>query len=263
MPIPRRDNYDFEGWYTEKGTNGINIANIVVTDNITVYARWRTSDWRTELPSNHEFNVEAQFRVAYKEHKTVDTEILEGWNFERRDEIGRTETITVTYDPGTTNGRIITNIREVPATHSYHYGYMACGCSPVRSDHYTSARGHSGCKAEFVPFTFSDPLTSPVASYTVSGSTIYEYRNPSGGRNIFYVPSNISIVNHSQNPYGDLKQEKTAAYTEWIFTDPIYTYVFWRKGSFGTWLSYTFPQQDNQYTDSTDAWYEKRYQWSE
>jgi uncharacterized repeat protein (TIGR02543 family) len=45
LPIPTKNDYDFDGWYTEKNGNGIKITtDTKITGDITIYANWKQKE---------------------------------------------------------------------------------------------------------------------------------------------------------------------------------------------------------------------------
>lgn len=90
MPIPTREHYRFDGWFTDESDAGIKVEESFVPDtddDIVLYAHWsekELSDWvlATEIPENVTI-VNQKWTYDLTEHKTSSSSTMNGWEKEK------------------------------------------------------------------------------------------------------------------------------------------------------------------------------------
>lgn len=88
LPVPTRDYYTFNGWYTAKEGGEKVTADTVLstTDDVTLYAHWTNewTDWGTSQPPSGYDGEATETRTLYryrtKEYTTSTASSLSGWN---------------------------------------------------------------------------------------------------------------------------------------------------------------------------------------
>ena len=79
LPIPKRENYDFIGWYTDSKTTNEFVDNTKITDNITLYAKWEKSTYTlTYFVEGEEKSMEVKRNTKLED---ITLPINEGYSF--------------------------------------------------------------------------------------------------------------------------------------------------------------------------------------
>lgn len=85
LPIPNRDYYTFNGWYTASsgGTKITNSSNVAITSNITLYAQWTQkpeNGWidASKVPSGAKI-TSTKYQYTLTSYTTSDKSTLSGW----------------------------------------------------------------------------------------------------------------------------------------------------------------------------------------
>ena len=87
LPVPKRNHYLFEGWFTqESGGSPITATTTVfITNNQTLYAHWTENEWSgwvTNKPSNdNEYEIKEKTQYSYRDKSvtTSSNSTLSGW----------------------------------------------------------------------------------------------------------------------------------------------------------------------------------------
>ena len=218
LPIPTRDYYTFDGWYTDKqeGEKVTSDSVMKEAEDITLYAHWTpnsTSDWvlASEIPDDAQV-VDEKWTYTLRSYKTSENADLDGWN---------------EYDSQITSY----GEKQGPV-----YSDPSNGTRKVTSEKYVTS---SNYKTEYVYYHYhKDGSHDPVS--WVKSSTYPNYAE-------FVVDSQLSKGGTSSNgdPYykywhsstnwwvvyfKETRQQKVSDNygTRWYYQEPIYTYYYFK-----------------------------------
>ena len=184
LPSPRRDYYNFIGWYTSAyGGTKVTSSTQMGASDTTIYAQWTekgTSDWVRE--SNVPYNAEitdVKYTYTQTSYKTSSSSSMSGWTLY--------DTKKETYATGGWSSYSMTPVyanesREVRTMPMYMYYYFKCRSCGYRQPY---NRGEKcGAVADWHEYWTTTRYTQ--VSYTSYGSTKYVTWNiDDGGRYYF------------------------------------------------------------------------------
>ena len=220
LPIPTRDYYSFDGWFTKAETDNETVVitsetQAVSSDDCTLYAHWKKndpSDWvpAIEVPDGSEMVAE-KWTYKQKETTTSSSNSKDGWIRYDKQQTGWGPTQgPVYYDPS--NGvrnvwseSYVTSSNYKTVYHYYRYANSYTGGNGSYTDYYPN----------YYQYDFDYPLeeTSPM-----SGHTRYMY---------WYSSSNWTGV-YACDPYTTQEWVSDNWGTRWYYQDPVYTYYYYR-----------------------------------
>lgn len=214
LPIPTRDYYTFEGWYTDEvGGEQITADTVFTsTEDVTYYAHWienPISDWvlASELPENAKV-VNTKYTYTLRSYTTSSSSSLSGWTKydTQRTSWGATQG-PVYSDPSNGSRNVWSEQYEVspPTTHYVLY-HRANGSGSFSDDaHASSWSRHSG----------------PDVTELVNGY----YSSVTGQR---YKAAACSICGNGNNWHIDYTWTEYHNGTRWYYQEPVYTYYFYK-----------------------------------
>ena len=218
LPVPTRDYYTFQGWYTE-ADGGIEIteeAPVTVLVNQTLYAHWTpnpTSDWvlETELPDDAQV-VDEKWTYTLRSYKTSENAYLDGWNeYDSQITSYGEKQGPVYIDPsnGTrkvTSEKYVTssNYKTVYVYYHYHKDGSHDPVSWVKSSTYPN----------YAEFVVDSQLSKGGTSS--NGDPYYKYWHSSTNWWVVY--------------FKETRQQKVSDNygTRWYYQEPIYTYYYFK-----------------------------------
>lgn len=230
LPIPSKDTYSFDGWYTsEAGGSYIDSSTIVSSaSSHTLYAHWssnRYSDWVSDLPSdvlNNRSSYHIEERVEYQSRVrstiTSNSSELAGWTRISSDRTGWSDWSSWQTSPiYASTGREV-NTQTIPAITKTVYCYDRWYGRNSPNDYYYSSYGN-GVWKNHETYECDSPLPK---DHVTDGYQCY--KGPGGSIN---------------NPYWWNETTKTVevspAYTQYQYRDAIYTYTFEQWGNWSSW----------------------------
>lgn len=217
LPVPTRDYYTFEGWYTDE-VSGEQITSDTVftsTEDVTYYAHWTQndlSDWVkvSEMPENATA-VNTKFTYTLRSYTTSGSSSLSGWTKydTKRTSWGATQ--GPVYSNPSNGSRNVWSEQYVAST-TPHYNYYhrhvnSTTCSPS----YTQAQWDAG---QVHLITLDYELEQKGIS-SEGGKPYYGYYKITGCPNIWYQQGTFITYTYT---YG----------TRWYYQEPVYTYYFYK-----------------------------------
>ena len=222
LPTPRRDYYNFQGWYTAaSGGTKVSSSTKMGASNITLYAHWTqkaASGWvlKSEAPSGAKI-TETKYSYTLREYTTSSSSSLSGWTKSGTTTAYGAEQGPVYSDPSG-NGRKVRSEQYVKSTttkykyyHRYGTGYdVATG----KTGTIWGSDGSFGSGARH-NITLTSQLTVYSSNWVGIGVAAYKsYKCPTCG---------------ATQPWFADGTTKTNNYaTRWYYQDPVYTYSFYR-----------------------------------
>lgn len=212
LPIPTRDYYSFDGWFTEAtGGEAITADSVYTTvNNFTAYAHWTqkpVSDWVevNQMPADAEI-VNSKWSYTEREYTTNAASSLSGWTKydTQRTSWGATQG-PVYSDPSNGVRNVWSEEYEVSRTHYYHYF------------RYRNSSGSAGSDLPWGDYTTyeSIDLTYPLTEPGANGNNAQGYRWYHNG------------VNYHTMWY-EYEWDDIQRGTRWYYQDPVYTYYYHR-----------------------------------
>ncbi|MDE6020657.1 MAG: leucine-rich repeat protein, partial [Ruminococcus sp.] len=213
LPTPKRDYYDFDGWFTaDDGGEEVTADTIFTsTEDVTYYAHWTIhspSDWvkASEMPENA-VAVNTKYSYTQRSYTTSGSSSMSGWTKydTKRTSWGGTQG-PVYYDPN--NGSRNVWSEQYVASQTTHYVYYHRYKSNQWSDdaHASSWARHQG-----------PDVTSPLPNGYYSQTTGQRYSGDAcsvcGKTNQWHLDYTYTTDN-----YG----------TRWYYQEPVYTYYYYK-----------------------------------
>lgn len=212
LPVPNRDYYTFDGWYTAE-TDGEKVTEKTAFDtDMTIYAHWTqnsVSDWvkADEMPSDAQV-IDTKWTYTLREYKESASSSLSGYTKydTKRTSWGSTQG-PVYSDPSNGSRNVWSESYETSrTTHWVYYRYA--------NSSYTA--GSNSCWGNYTNYEEIDltyQLSHDGNSATSSAVTYYK----SNGKYSSYWYS---------RSYDDVQYG-----TRWYYQDPVYTYYYYRDVS--------------------------------
>lgn len=246
LPVPIRDYYTFEGWYTNAvgGTKITSETSFASAKDITVYAHWSenpTSDWVLEsaLPECAQTiatKIQYRYRDRTKQTKTSSSSSLSGWTKESGPVYGSWSAWSA-WNPGSTSGSDTVSVETATIYGYYYFVCSSCGA------HIHSYGGQcytwmGGCGKYTVPESSYHQvwLTTPWTSAEDTYGTGKKVLNTSTDGRVF-----------TWNEGGSARSGyRTKTRTV--------TYTFYKWSDYGSWSAWS----DSAYTNSESRQVETR-----
>lgn len=222
LPIPTRDYYSFDGWFTaESGGTQVTASQVyTIANDITLYAHWTIKPEKgwikaSALPSGAQV-TQRKYSYTLRTYTTSGSSSMSGWTKydTKRTSWGSTQG-PVYSDPS--NGvRNVWSEQYVTSSNYktvYHYYYYSTG----PKDGNTSYKSTSGYGTVRSTVTFDSEL--PTAG-SVSGHTKYKWSNHHGTGKYMYV--------YADNPYKTQEKVSDNYGTRWYYQEPVYTYYYYK-----------------------------------
>lgn len=217
LPIPKREGYDFAGWYTTPndadGKTGVKVTEqtkLEKPENLTIYARWKEhalSGWvkESELPSNA-MVVNRKWTYTLRTNTTSSSSSLNGYTLYDQQRTGWGGTQGPVYsDPGNGSRNVWSEQYETGRTHHWIYYRYANASGSAGSDLCT------GSYTNYDEINLTYQLTEAGTQGNNSRGWKYYY---SGGKYRTYWYG---------REYDDVQYG-----TRWYYQDPVYTYYFYK-----------------------------------
>ena len=211
LPVPKRDGYTFNGWYTSEA-GGVKVTeNTIVTNenNKTLYAHWTLnalSDWtlKSNMPSGAQV-VETKWTYTERSYTTSGSSSLNGWvKYDtKRTGWGGTQG-PVNYDPSNGVRNVWSEQYETGRTHHWVYYRYRNPSNNYGSD------VQSGSYSQYQEIDLTYALTEPGSN----GNHSRGYKYWESGKYTTYWP---------KREYDDIHYG-----TRWYFQDPVYTYYYYK-----------------------------------
>ncbi|MCI8634123.1 MAG: leucine-rich repeat protein [Eubacterium sp.] len=227
LPLPSRDYYKFEGWFTQKEGGEEITSNTMMTSltDITVYAHWIPGDVSAWIPVENmpedAIVVNQKWAYTLTSYTTSNSSSLSGWeNYNTTWEWGGWSD-WINWDPGTDNGNRQTETRWVDTgynIHEYHYyAWVTNAYDAWTTQSY--AQSKTGRTAYLQEIWVDAQL--PWIKY--SGGIDF-YRGPGGHfGNTYYFKADGTAGGLS--PF-ERDRWIPQGYTQWHYRDKIFTYYF-------------------------------------
>lgn len=234
LPVPVRNYYRFDGWYTspnDDNTTKVDETTIFDTsENVTLYAHWTEnvlSNWvkASEMPENA-VAVNSKYSYTQRSYTTSGSASMSGWTKydTKRTSWGGTQG-PVYYDPNNGSRNVWSEqyvTSTTPHYNYYHRHISSTSCSPS----YTQAQWDAG---QVHLITLDYQLEWKGKSSESSKKDYYGYYKINGCPNIWYQQG--TFITYTNN-YG----------TRWYYQDPVYTYYYYKDENKE---SATIPTGDN------------------
>lgn len=217
LPVPSRDYYNFDGWFTDS-KNGEKIESNTIFDknnDITLYAHWTlkpVKGWveANQMPDDAQL-VNSKWSYTEREYTTNGASSLSGWTKYDTKVTDHGSTQGPVYSDPTGNNRQVWTEQYVAST-TTHYKYWRY-VNPAGDHMSNSGNGaYYGCTIyQEIDLTYplswmsNDGNFDYYGEYVYNGNTYLRKRWFSGGT---YVTNNYA--------------------TCWYYRDPIYTYYYYR-----------------------------------
>lgn len=215
LPVPVRDYYRFDGWYTspdDDNTTKVDETTVFDTSkSVTLYAHWTEnvlSDWvkASEKPEDA-VTVNTKYSYTQRSYTTSGSSSMSGWTKydTKRTSWGGTQG-PVYYDPN--NGSRNVWSEQYVASQTTHYVYYHRYKSSAWSDdaHAGSWARHSG-----------PDVTSPLPNGYYSSTTGQRYSGAAcsvcGATNQWHLDYTYTTDNYA---------------TRWYYQEPVYTYYYYK-----------------------------------
>lgn len=216
MPVPTRDYYSFEGWYTADGIRITENTVFAGMSDMTVYAHWTQnplSDWvlESDVPANATI-IDTKWTYAEREYTTNSNSTLSGW----------TKYDTKRTSWGSTQGPVYSN----PSN----------GSRNVWSEQY-----QSGSKTMYKYYhtyngsVWSNDANAPGATEAMHHRIELDYQLShkwTGSTGIKWYGNYTCPHCGKDNMWNpDGSYSKAIYSTRWYYQEPVYTYYFYRDVS--------------------------------
>lgn len=217
LPVPVRDYYRFDGWYTSADTDAAKVSEDIIPDvaqNITLYAHWTQNDlsnWvkLSEMPSDA-VAVNTKYSYTQRSYTTSGSSSMSGWTKYDTQRTSWGATQGPVYSNPSGNSRNVWSEQYVKST-TTHYKY------------YHRWNGKSGSSGLWG--TDSTAKSWARHTYETTSQMSHKYTGSSGIK--FYGTHKCPTCG-AQNmwvPDGSYKTNNYA--TRWYYQDPVYTYYYY------------------------------------
>lgn len=213
LPIPTRDYYTFDGWYTAKtGGNKITESSVFNSaENVTLYAHWTknpTSDWVLEsaLPEGASV-VDQKWTYDLISKTSSSSSSMSGWTKYDTKRTGWGGTQGPVYSDPSNGARNVWSEQYVSSyTHHWCYYHRHIGKGKIGTD---STAPNS--------YRHEIDLTYALQQYT-------GYKSPTYGYPYGYV--SCGDVGSDHLWLYDREYDSPNYSTRWYYQDPVYTYYY-------------------------------------
>lgn len=213
LPIPTRDYYTFDGWYTAKtGGNKITESSVFNSaENVTLYAHWTknpTSDWVLEsaLPEGASV-VDQKWTYDLTSKTSSSSSSMSGWTKYDTKRTGWGGTQGPVYSDPSNGARNVWSEQYVSSyTHHWCYYHRHIGKGKIGTD---STAPNS--------YRHEIDLTYALQQYT-------GYKSPTYGYPYGYV--SCGDVGSDHLWLYDREYDSPNYSTRWYYQDPVYTYYY-------------------------------------
>lgn len=226
LPIPTRDYYDFNGWYTEK-TGGTQVTETTVIDqDMTVYAQWTehpVSEWveASSVPSDARI-VDTKWTYTLREYTESSNSSLSGYTKYDTRRTGWGATQGPVYSDPSNGSRNVWSESYVTSSNYktvYHYfrystGQFASGGSDQSGTSYGS---------NYYTYDLDYELTMTGATGKYSVGYKYYYSAANGN-----TVSGKYITVWKASPFTTQEWVSDNYGTRWYYQEPVYTYYYYR-----------------------------------
>ncbi len=211
LPVPSRDYYSFDGWYTEVDGGEKVTAETLMTalTDITLYAHWIQNDvsaWTlaTEVPEDAEI-VDRKFTYTQTLYTTSNSSSLSGWTQYNSERTDWGATVGPVYSNPTNGSRNVWSERYVTSTTTHYKYYHRYTGSVWGSD--STAPNSARHSAPDITYQLS-----PSGKYGTSIQFYGSLACPACGAKNMWIPDGTTKTNN----YG----------TRWYYQEPVYTYYY-------------------------------------
>lgn len=216
LPIPTRNHYTFDGWYTEKdgGERVFDSTVFVDTKDIVLYARWVQKDAKgpvlaSEVPDGAEV-VSRSYSYTLRSYTTSSSSSMTGWTKYDTKRTAWGSTQGPVYSDPSNGSRNVWSEQYVSSV-TTHYVYYHRYKSGQWSDdaHAKSWARHSGPNVTY-------PLPNGYYSSTTGQRYSGDACGTCGATNQWHL---------------DYKYDDNNYATCWYYQEPVYTYYFYKDES--------------------------------
>ncbi|MGN0546057.1 MAG: InlB B-repeat-containing protein [Acutalibacteraceae bacterium] len=249
MPLPQRDYYQFDGWYTAEN-GGVHYTNSTpITSNITLYAHWTEnpeSAWVLEedVPSNAIITgTKTQYRYQDKEYKKGQSSSeIPGWTLYNKNTLWGAEKTSRSVVSSTTTRKVWTTT-ETETKYKTVYWYKRYVYKNTSNNLWYYSYGESWAIAHGYSgrWEYKSSETELAKNGTVEG--VQKYKDSSGG--IWYAADCNKKQGLDHTTYA-VKTPYSSQYTLYHYQDAYYTYDFYRWGSWSDWSDTAVYQSDSR-----------------
>ena len=213
LPVPTRDYYTFDGWFTaqEGGEKITENTEISSTEDIVYYAHWTLnpiSDWvkAGDMPVDSAM-VEQKWTYDLTSYTTSSSSSLSGWTkYDTKITSYTGEKGPVDYDPSNGVRKVRSESYISSYTHHWKYYHRHIGSGKIGTDS-TAPKS----------YRHEIDLTYALSQYTAYNSPTYGhpygyvYCSDVGTDHLWLYDGEYDVANYS---------------TRWYYQDPVYTYYY-------------------------------------
>lgn len=208
LPVPSRDYYSFDGWYTEtEGGEQVTEETLMTAlTDITLYAHWSHNDavWAivAEVPEDAEI-VDRKYTYTQTLYTTSNSSSLSGWTQYDSERTDWGTTVGPVYSNPANGTRNVWSEQYVTSTTTHYKYYHRYTGSAWGTDSTAPNSARHSCE-----FTYQ--LSKSIVS---AGIQFYgEHACSSCGAKRMWIPDGT----YTTNNYG----------TRWYYQEPVYTYYY-------------------------------------
>ena len=215
LPVPTRSGCVFSGWYTSNGTKVTENTVFTSTSNMTLKARWTSSDWvlASNLPKDATVSSQ-KWTYTLTSTTSSSSSSLSGWTYTSKQRTGWGAEIGPVYSDPSNGTRNVRSEKYVSSTtthykyyHRYGWGY---NISTGTNGYVWGSDSQLGSGSRHtIDLTYS---LTPNGNF--AGNANYKgYTCPHGcgSSNIWFPDGTYTVDNYS---------------TRWYYREPVYTYYF-------------------------------------
>ena len=244
---PTRTTYSFAGWWTAASGGTEYKSSSVISSNITLYAHWTQnplSDWTvsTSVPSGTTIEQsKKQYRYRDKQYTTSSNSTMSGWTKYDTKRTSWGSTVGPVYSNPSNGSRNVWSEQYVVSSNYktvYRYWRYCKNADGTGGGQKTYSSTYKYRKE----YVFDSPLT---LKYTGDNSGGYRYyynsSNPNTASGNYYV---VWLVGEEQQWVSDNYG------TRWYYQEPVYTYYYWKWGSWSAWQDAAVTETDTRDVDT-------------
>lgn len=211
LPMPSRDYYTFDGWYTESAGGEKITADTIMTSltDMTIYAHWiqnNVSAWTLapNVPSEAQI-VNRKWIYTLTSYTTSNSSSLSGWTKYKTERTSWGATQGPVYSNPSNGSRNVWSEQYVSSTTKHYKYYHRWNGNGWWGDDSSSNLARHTCDLTYSLYTKSGWLIGGVQFYG-------EYQCPSCGAKHMWIPNGTYTTNNYS--------------TRWYYQDPVYTYYY-------------------------------------
>lgn len=237
LPVPTRNGYTFDGWYTEGGVKVTPTTELAYNRDHTLTARWTPNDFTdwsfSEPPANvSDSQIETRTVYSYRTKETTtsgNSSLGDGWILSEttstRGDYGSWSSWSKTKPAEQSYRQTETKtVTDKAAYTEYTYGRWvhSCSCSGKYTALQYCTKGHSG--------TFKTLKTTSALKCIANYGSWAEYKTSDG--QLWFRVTNIDGSN-----YGGDKKIAAVTHTEYRYRDrqEVFTYHYYRWSDWSGW----------------------------